>query len=84
MAIDLPLLDLLVGSAVGAKVSCVAIPVIYRAVRDLRDRALTEEDLVKRRALLEASRHPESRRDELATRVVRPSTTTCLCKAACW
>jgi cation diffusion facilitator family transporter len=66
---DLPILDSLIGLAVGAYIGYEAIHLIYRAVQGLLDRALTEEELVKLRVLLEATRHPESRIEELATRV---------------
>jgi cation diffusion facilitator family transporter len=69
LVFDLPLLDSLIGLAVGAYIGYEAIHLIYRAVQGLLDRALTEEELVKLRAVLEATRHPESRVEELATRV---------------
>jgi cation diffusion facilitator family transporter len=66
---NLPILDSLIGLAVGAYIGYEAIHLVYKAVQGLLDRALTEEELVKLKALLEATRHPESRIAELATRV---------------
>jgi divalent metal cation (Fe/Co/Zn/Cd) transporter len=65
----LPVPGSVLGLAVGAYIGYEAIHLIYRAVQGLLDRALTEEELVKLRAVLEATRHPESRVEELATRV---------------
>lgn len=65
----LPLLDSLIGLAVGAYIGYEAIHLIYKAVQGLLDRALTDEELVKLKAVLEATKHPDARIKKLATRV---------------
>jgi len=66
---NLPLLDALIGLAVGAYIGYEAILLIYKAVQGLMDRALTEEELAKLKTVLEESMHPEARIGQLATRV---------------
>jgi cation diffusion facilitator family transporter len=66
---NLPMLDALIGLAVGAYIGYEAIQLIYKAVQGLLDRALTEVELIKLKAVLDESKHPEVRISELATRV---------------
>lgn len=65
----LPLLDALIGLAVGAYIGYEAIHLLYKAVQGLLDRALTEEELVRLKALLETHKHADARVECLATRV---------------
>lgn len=69
MLFKLPLLDALIGLAVGAYIGYEAIHLIHKAVQGLLDRALSEEELQKLNAVLEEARHPEARIADLATRV---------------
>lgn len=69
LVFNLPLLDALIGLAVGAYIGFEAVHLVYKAVQGLLDRALTKEELVKLNAVLEETRHPESRIMQLATRV---------------
>ena len=69
MLFELPLLDALIGLAVGAYIGYEAIHLIHKAVQGLLDRALSEEELQKLNAVLEEARHPEARIANLATRV---------------
>lgn len=69
MLFNLPILDSLIGLAVGAYIGYEAIHLIYKAVQGLLDRALSDGELLKLTALLESTRHPESRIEALATRV---------------
>lgn len=69
LVFKLPLLDALIGLAVGAYIGYEAIQLIYKAVQGLLDRALTAEELIKLKAILEATKHPEARIKQLATRV---------------
>lgn len=65
----LPLLDAMIGLAVGAYIGYEAIHLLHKAVQGLLDRSLNEEELVKLRQVLDASKHPEARIEQLATRV---------------
>jgi cation diffusion facilitator family transporter len=69
LAFKLPILDALIGLAVGAYIAYEAILLIYKAVQGLLDRALSEEELVKLNAVLEETKHPEAKIMQLATRV---------------
>jgi len=69
MLFKLPLLDALIGLAVGVYIGYEAIHLIHKAVQGLLDRGLTEEELIKLNAILEATKHPEARVTSLATRV---------------
>lgn len=69
MIFNLPLLDALIGLVVGAYIGYEAIQLLYKAVQGLLDRALTDAELVKLEAALEACKHPEARITQLATRV---------------
>jgi len=69
MLFKLPLLDALIGLAVGAYIGYEAIHLIHKAVQGLLDRALSEDELRKLNAVLEETKHPEARIADLATRV---------------
>lgn len=66
---ELPLLDSLIGLAVGAYIGYEAIHLVYTAVQGLLDRALTQDEMSKLKAILIAHKHPEAHVKKLATRV---------------
>ena len=69
LVFKLPVLDALIGLAVGAYIGYEALQLVYKAAQGLMDRALSEEELVKLKAVLEENRHPEARILNLATRL---------------
>jgi len=69
MIFKLRLLDAIIGLVVGAYIAYEAIQLISKAVQGLLDHALTQEERVKLGAALEKAKHPESRIENLVTRV---------------
>lgn len=65
----LTLLDAIIGLIVGAYIGYEAIQLMSKAVQGLLDRSLADEKLLELKTVLEATRHPESRIVNLATRV---------------
>ena len=69
MLCSLPLLDAMIGLAVGAYIGYEAIHLVHKAVQGLLDRALTDEELHALKAILAQTKHPEAEITQLATRV---------------
>lgn len=66
---EMPLLDSLIALAIGAYIGYEAIHLLNNAVQGLLDRALSQEDMIILKDLLEENKHPEARIKKLATRV---------------
>lgn len=65
----LPLLDAMIGLAVGAYIGYEAIQLLHKAVQGLLDRSLNAEELARLTRVLDSAKHPEARIEALATRV---------------
>jgi cation diffusion facilitator family transporter len=65
---NLPLLDSIIGLAVGSYIGYEAIQLVYKAVQGLLDRALSEDELQKLQALIARTNHADACISHLATR----------------